>query len=193
MHLTKGFLIAGLLLLLFGCSTTYQDTLPPALAEQVESSLTFPQIKESPESFKGKFVLLGGEVLEAKRLKNRTQLTILQLPLNQEQEPTTELTQSQGRFIAEQEEFLDPATVPPGTRVTLVGELTGTTTRSLDETTYTYPTLAIKHLKVWPEYPSDYDRYRTYYRYPYFSAMPYAYPYWRPYGPFFPYYPYWYW
>ena len=98
-----------------GCSTSYR--IPPGLAKQVDPSITFPQIKASPDSFKGKLVILGGQVLEAKRLKNSTQLTILQLPLNDEQEPTSELTQSQGRFIAQQQEFLDPATLPSGSRL----------------------------------------------------------------------------
>ena len=173
-----------------GCSTPYKNTLPPALAEHIELSLTFPQIIESPESFKGKLVILGGQVLMAKRLKDSTQLTILQLPLINEQEPSRELTQSQGRFIAERKEFLDPATVPQGTRITLVGELSGSVTQSLDETVYTYPTLIIKQFKVWPGYHSDYERYGPYYPYPYY---PYAYPYWRPYSRFYPYSPYWYW
>ena len=176
-----------------GCSTPYKNTLPPTLAERIEPSLTFPQIKESPDSLKGKLVILGGQVLEAKRLKNSTHITILQLPLINEQEPTTELTQSQGRFIAEQQDFLDPATVPPGSRITLVGELSGSIPQSLDETVYTYPTLIIKHLKVWPAYPSDYDRYGPYYRQSYLYPYPYAYPYWRPYSRFYPYSPYWYW
>lgn len=176
-----------------GCSTPYKNTLPPAMAEHIEHSLTFPQIKESPDSFKGKLVILGGQVLEAKRLKDSTRLIILQLPLINDQEPTTELTQSKGRFIAEQQEFLDPATVPPGSRITLVGELSGSIPQSLDETVYTYPTLSIKHFKVWPDYPSDYNRYGSYYPYPYLYPHPFAYPYWGRYSRFYPYYPYWYW
>jgi outer membrane lipoprotein len=176
-----------------GCSTPYANTLPPALAEHIDPSLTFAQIKESPDSLKGKLVILGGQVLVAKRLKDSTQLTILQLPLINGQEPTTELTQSQGRFIAEQKDFLDPATVPPGSRITLVGELSGSIPQSLDETTYTYPTLIIKHLKTWPAYSSDYDRYGPYYRQSFLYPYPYGYPYWRPYSRFYPYYPYGYW
>ena len=191
--LQKLIILFCLIALCAGCSTSYKNTLPPALAEHIEPSLTFPQIKESPDSLKGKLVILGGQVLVAKRLKDSTQLTILQLPLINEQEPTTELTQSQGRFIAEQKEFLDPATVPPGSRVTLVGELSGSVPQSLDETVYTYPTLIIKHLKAWPTYPSDYDRYGPYYRPSYLYPYPYAYPYWGPYSRFYPYYPYWYW
>lgn len=135
-----------------GCSTSYKNSLPPDLAVHLDPSLTFPRIKEDPDSLKGKLVILGGQVLAAKRLKDSTQLTILQLPLINEREPTTELTQSQGRFIAEQHQFLDPATVPPGSRITLVGELSGSVPQSLDETMYTYPTLVMKHFKIWRNY-----------------------------------------
>jgi outer membrane lipoprotein len=37
------------------------------------------------------------------------------------------------------------------TRVTLVGEVTGSTNANLDEMEYRYPTVMIKHLHVWPD------------------------------------------
>ena len=186
----------SLWLIATGCTTSYRATLPPDLTNRVEPSLTFSQIKESPDSYKGKLIILGGQILEAKRLQDSTQLIVLQLPLIDEQDPTTELTQSQGRFIAVEKNFLDPATVPAGTRITLVGELSGSVTKQLDETTYTYPTLTIKNLKVWSAYSSGSYRYGPYYGYPYFYPYPYsyyAYPYWGPWGRFYGYYPYWYW
>lgn len=173
-----------------GCSTPYKNSLPPDLAEHIDPLLMFPRIKEDPDSFKGKLVILGGKVLAAKRLPDLTQLTILQLPLINEQEPTTELTQSEGRFIAEQQQFLDPATVPPGSRITVAGELSGSVQQSLDEDIYTYPTLLIKHFQVWPAYSPDYDRYGSY---PQPLFYPYAYPYWGGYGRFYPSYPFGYW
>ncbi len=193
MDMWKRLCFIGLVFLCFGCSTHYTDTLPPDLTENIDFSLRFSEVKESPASFKGKLVILGGKILEAKRKKSSTQLTILQLPLNDEQVPTTELIQSQGRFIAEQQEFLDPATVPPDSRITVVGEITGSVTQQLDETDYTYPTLKIHHLKVWPESLWDDTRYSAFRPYPYFYPYPFLYPYRRPFGPFFPYYPYWYW
>ncbi len=173
-----------------GCSTPYKNSLPPDMAEHIDPLLMFPRIKEDPDSFKGKLVILGGQVLAAKRLPDLTQLTILQLPLINEQEPTTELTESEGRFIAEQQQFLDPATVPPGSRITLVGELSGSVQQSLDETIYTYPTLLIKQFKVWPAYSPDYHPYGSY---PQPLFYPYAYPYWGGFGGFYPSYPFGYW
>jgi outer membrane lipoprotein len=180
----------SILAFLAGCAQPYKETLPSDLTNQLNNTLSFSQIKAFPDEHKGNMVILGGQILSAKRLKDSTELIILQLPLIQQREPSTELTHSQGRFIAYQEEFLDPATVPSGTRITLVGELSGSVVQKLDETDYTYPTLTIKQLKVWPTRSSNYSRYSQ--AYPYWGPYPYAYPYWGPRGRFYGHYPYWY-
>ena len=133
--------------LLAGCAA---PVLPASLQLQVDRTLTFAQLKDSPDSYRGRLVIVGGEVLSAKRLKEGTRIEVLQIPLEDSHAPGKDRTASEGRFLARQQEFLDPATLPPGTRVTIVGEVTGATTLPLDETDYTYPTLEIKHLKVWP-------------------------------------------
>ncbi|MGH7205787.1 MAG: Slp family lipoprotein [Nitrospiraceae bacterium] len=161
--------------LLPGCAPT--SDIPASLQTQVDHSLTFSQLKESPPSYKGRLVLLGGEVLTAKRLKEGTRIEVLQLPLDGYQTPDIDRTASQGRFLAFQKDFLDPATVPPGTRVTIVGEVTGATTLALDETEYSYPTLEIKNLRVWPKSmgSSAWQRPYTapYYWGPYWGRYPY--------------------
>ncbi|TAJ26482.1 MAG: hypothetical protein EPO64_06380 [Nitrospirae bacterium] len=164
-----------------GCASS--TVIPAAFQQQLDRTLTFRQLKESPDSYQGRLVVLGGEVLSAKRLKAGTRIEILQLPLDNSHEPGTDLTASEGRFLAMQEEFLDPATLPEGTRVTIVGEVTGVTTLPLDEVEYVYPTLEIKHLKVWtgptaagPSYLSAMGPYWS----PYW--MPFSGPYWG--GPF---------
>ncbi|WP_447978005.1 Slp family lipoprotein [Candidatus Nitrospira bockiana] len=168
-----------------------RQVVPPELERQIDRQLTFAQIKEDPEQYLGRTVVLGGEVLSAKRLKSGTRVEVLQLPLDDRQAPVLDRTQSEGRFLAFQREFLDPAKLPGGTRVTITGEITGSTVQPLDETEYTYPTLDLKSLTVWDE-----DR-RLARPYPYYG--PYYSPYWGPYwgwrrwGPWgpYPYYPYW--
>jgi outer membrane lipoprotein len=123
---------------------------PEPLASQVDRSLTFEQLKESATSYVGKVVVLGGEVLNAKRLPEGTSIEILQLPLDGS-EPVMDVQQSQGRFLALQKEFLDPATLVEKPRVTIVGEVTGVQMRRLDDIDYTYPVLAVKDLKVWQD------------------------------------------
>ena len=128
-----------------------QSMIPVDLEQQVDPTLSFAQVKEAPATHLGKVIVLGGEILDATRLKKHTRLTVLQLPIVRNHEPAMDRTKSQGRFLAFQTEFLDPATVPNGTRITIVGKITGATTELLDEMDYTYPTVTIQFLKVWPE------------------------------------------
>jgi outer membrane lipoprotein len=171
---------AGLLSLavvLSGCATASEGPL------ESDRTIPFTQIKNSPDSFKGQTAVLGGEVLGAKRLKDGTRIEVLQLPLNSSQVPVADLTQSQGRFLAIQREFLDPATIPKGTRITVTGELAGSQTMPLDETEYTYPVIEVRDLKVWPQMaeaaPYPVRPYPYYYPYPYWGPL--WGPYWRPY------------
>jgi outer membrane lipoprotein len=93
------------------------------------------------------------------------------------------LTKSQGRFVAMKKEFLDPATIPSGTFVTVTGEVAGSVTMPLDEMEYLYPIVEIKNLRVWPTDEEGPPRLR-----PYMVPGPYWGPYWYPYwGPW----PYW--
>lgn len=142
-------------LVVSGCSSS-SVRIPEALEQQLDRNIAFADLVAAPDTYKGRLVLLGGEVLKAKRLKEGTQVELLQLPLNEDQEPTTELTQSQGRLLVLHQEPLDPATLAPGTMVTFVGEVSGAITDKLDEVDYRYPTLTVKHWHVWP--PAAYDQ-----------------------------------
>ena len=171
--------ILVLLVMLAGCASTQEagngsDAQTPAL--------TFLQVKAAPDSFKGQPVAFGGKVLTARRLKDSTRIEILQLPLDRSLRPGYDLTQSQGRFIAVQREFLDPATLPPGTSVTVTGEVSDSITLPLDETDYTYPVINIKRVHVWSASENMAPRIR-----PYAGPGPYWGPYWSPYWQPWPY------
>jgi outer membrane lipoprotein len=131
----------ALLVTLTGCASTHE-------AED-RQALTFLQVKAAPDSFRGQSVVFGGKVLTARLQKDGTRIEILQLPLDQSRRPRYDLTQSQGRFLALQREFLDPATLPPGTRITVTGDVSGSITLPLDETDYAYPIIDIKRVQVW--------------------------------------------
>ena len=124
-------------------------------------------------------MVFGGEVLSARRLKDGTRIEILQLPLDRWEHLGTDRTQSQGRFIAMHREFLDPATLPPGTRVMVSGEITGSMTLPLDETEYTYPVIEARHIEVVAPQEAS-TKWRRPYPYPYMGQAPYWGPYWRP-------------
>jgi outer membrane lipoprotein len=136
-----------------GCGST--SIVPEPLEQQVDKTVTFSQVLESPDSYHGKMVVWGGEVLKAKALKGGTQLEVLQLPLDDDQGPVADRMESKGRFLAWQSEFLDPATMKDGTRVTVVGEVTGAAIDKMDEADYRYPTLDVKYLHRWELRPLD--------------------------------------
>jgi outer membrane lipoprotein len=157
-----------------GCAGA--PVVPPDLQDKIERDVSFQQVKDSPLFYKGKFIVVGGTVLSVKPLKEGgTRIEILQLPLSSHDEPHGPLTKSGGRYLALHKAFLDPATIPTGTRVTVVGEVTGSMTLSLEEVEYVYPTLEIASLTIWPPKLPPY----WYRSYPYFGA--YWGPYWRPY------------
>jgi len=138
--------LVALLVTLTGCALGQEAG---SGSDAQTTAITFLQVKAAPDSVKGHSVVFGGEVLTARRLKEGTRIEILQLPLDRSNRPGYDLTRSQGRFIALQREFLDPATLPPGISVTVTGEVTGSITLPLDETDYTYPVIDIKQLHVW--------------------------------------------
>lgn len=149
--------LAAALLTGAGCSSG-PPVIPPELEAQVDSSVTFRDLLAAPSSYQGRIVVLGGEVLSAKRQQDATQLEILQLPVNGDDPPAARRSESQGRFLALDQAGMDPAAYPPGTRVTVVGEVRGETVQRLDESDYRYPAILVKHLYVWD--PADYRRRR---------------------------------
>ena len=169
------------LMLLTTCLTVVACTTTHDAAEETAGStpaITFSQLKTAPDSFKGQSVVFGGKVLAARRLKDGTRIEVLQLPLDKSSQPGTNLIRSQGRFMGIHREFLDPATLPYGTRITVTGDVTGSITLPLDETDYTYPVIDIKTLRVWSDMNELVPRMQPYY---YYGPWPYWGPYWGPY------------
>ena len=132
--------------------------IPETLEPLVDRAVTFREVADAPDSYQGKIVIFGGEVLKAKRLKDGTQIELLQLPLDKSEKPIPDRQQSKGRFLAIQQEFLDPATVVQGTKMTIVGELSKAKVEHLDDVEYRYPVVIVKHLHTWPARSDDYAR-----------------------------------
>jgi outer membrane lipoprotein len=162
-------------IIISGCALTGDHRTTPSDAP----SLTFAQVKSAPDSYNRQAVTFGGKVLGARRLKEGTRIEILQLPLADSLQPTADLSTSQGRFVALRKEFLDPATIPAGTFITVTGTMAGSVTLPLDETEYTYPLIHVTSLRVWSNQDEEPPRIRR----PLGPG-----PYWSPYWHSWPYY-----
>ena len=169
-----------LLLPLASCATS--ELVPSQMKSQITRDVSFQEIKADAERFKGLVVVVGGQVVGAKRLKDQTEIEVLQLPLDKSDRPILNLLQSKGRFLAVQKEFLDPATVPLGSNLSVIGEVLGSRSVPLDHSPSTYPTFQIKALKVWPKNRSYESRGFPFWdRWAYPFEDPWTHPYWGAY------------
>lgn len=167
-----------------GCAT-------PVISEKtrslVDSRLTFAQLKQNPEAFVGKYVMLGGVIAGVKNTKEGSQLEIMQVKLDDSGMPE-DVFHTEGRFLALSHDFLDGMIYKPGRLVTLVGEVNGKKVQPLDEVDYTYPVLMIKEIHIWKRYENE-NGYPYPVPGPYYNYDPYYYGYWpgpywyRPLGP----------
>jgi outer membrane lipoprotein len=126
----------------------------PAISQQARDRVTlraeFSDILKDPQRLKGEVVLLGGKVITTTPYERGTELVILQLPLKAGLRPGTKAT-SEGRFLVQAGEFMDPAVYASDRLVTLVGEIAGVESRPLGQTVYHYPKLTLIEMKLWPE------------------------------------------
>ncbi|WNM64121.1 Slp family lipoprotein [Candidatus Nitrospira neomarina] len=178
----RGIHLVVLLVGLSGCATFSSSPFSTNQEGQVTAGASFANVIQDPSAHIGHLLKVGGVVLSAKRLVDRTEVMVLQIPLDSDSIPKWNRTLSQGRFIATQQPFLDPATLPEGTRVTILGEVTGQKSVQVDAEEKNYPVLAIQALKVWPLIPQGGYGYGPYWG---------PYPYWgRNRGWYWPYSPY---
>ena len=163
-----------------GCHR-YQ-VIPDHLKDSVNRGVNFDQVKSTPASYQGEVIVLGGEILSAERLEDKTRIEVLQLPLNDDLTPTTERIESKGRFVAFDTgtEIVDPAILKEGTPVTIIGEVKPPTEGHVGESQYEFPTLAIRDMTVWNK-DNAAGAANQYYAYPAYGSYGYAYGY-RPYN-----------
>lgn len=163
-----------LLLILFsGCTPISKE-----LRAQTDRTVSFQQVFQNPEAYKGKIMIWGGEIIETINQKDGTTLiVVLQRPLDWMEEP--KFQRSEGRFIILVEGYVDPYVFKRGRRITVAGEILRRKVMRLGELEYPYPLLRSKQLYLWGEY------YHSPYPYPYYpwwhhgyTNPRWGYPYW---------------
>jgi outer membrane lipoprotein len=153
---------------------------PPELAQQIDATLAFPDLLAAPDQYVEPVVMFSGMVLVAKGTPSQTEIELVVGTSFSSRSKMADRFRSEGRFLAVQKAFLDPAVVPPGTPLTVIGEVKGHLTRPLDENESTYPILEIKHLIDWSV--DTKGGAAAFYGPPYpYHAVPY---WWGLYGPF---------
>ena len=149
------------------------------IRDQVARDLSFKQVLQDPEAYKGKLVLWGGVIIKAENQKEGTLIEVLQKPTDREGRPKA-IDQSDGRFLALYEGFLDVAIYAREREVTIAGEIKEKRLLPLGDIQYAYPLIRVRQLHLWPaerkERPYPYPR--PYGPYPWWWYHPYPYRHW---------------
>ncbi len=99
---------------------------------------------------RGTHVRWGGRLLEVRPKRERTCFEILSLPLTEATARPDDKATPGRRFLACREGFADPAAYPEQRLVTVTGQLTGFTTRTIGEHEYRYPRVEVRAIHLWP-------------------------------------------
>ena len=127
-----------------GCAPTFSK----GTLEKVDRSISFRELQRDPDTFKGRWVMLAGVIIEARNMREGTSIEVLQRPMDRRGRPyETDITE--GRFIITTDRFLDAGVYHRGRRITVVAEVAGRKILPLGEIGYQYPVVVARELHLW--------------------------------------------
>ena len=132
---------------------------PKALDEGgIDRHLTFEVVKIDPDAHKGKRMVVGGEIIAVRNLKETTEIDVLEKPLAADRSPQR-LDLSRGRFILVEPSFVDPELLKAGRRLTATATVAGSRTQKIGESELIVPVFEAPKIHLWsvePVYPQRY-------------------------------------
>jgi outer membrane lipoprotein len=126
-----------------GCSA-----IPAAVEKRALPAMPFPVLIEQASQHIGKTLILGGYVLEVQNFKDQTHIAAIQAPLDADQKPKTR-DLSQGLILLKYSGFLDPQVYSKDSKITVAGELLGSSTTKNFPSDYPYIELQLTHIHLW--------------------------------------------
>lgn len=146
------------------CATT-----PKPIVEGPLSPLTPEAARENRGIGSNERVRWGGEILAVDSGENQTCFEILSHQLDASGRPN-DGEPTDGRFLACDEGFYDPAIYSKERELTVVGTLQQPETRKIGDHDYVYPRLQIEKLYLWPRISQyRYDYYDPFWGGPYYG------------------------
>ncbi|PJG82730.1 Slp family lipoprotein [Caviibacterium pharyngocola] len=137
---------------------------PPGLERSPFTIQRLAQIQAEDYACQCKKARLGGKILAATALKDKTKLEILSLSISTYSAKPLLDSSVDGRFIAYLPGFVDPAMLKDR-YITVAGALSGPENGKIDQADYAYPVVNTERYKLWrlvQEYyydPDDWDDY----------------------------------
>jgi outer membrane lipoprotein len=133
-----------LVLLISACAPVISQT----TMNTVDKNISFAALQQNPDAFKGRVVVLGGQIIATTVKADETWIEVLEKPLDYQQKPS-DTDKSSGRFLVRFQGFLDPAIYASGRKLTVAGQVDGKVIRPLKEINYTYPLLSAREHYLW--------------------------------------------
>lgn len=140
----KTVLLLLVLLIVSGCA----PVIDKKTLESVDRGIRFSDLVRDPDRYSGKKVLLGGTIVGVENREGKTEIEVLDQPLNYQLRPT-DPEGSEGRFLCVFKGFKDPAIYSRNRRITIAGVFTGLEKRRLGEMDYRYPVIEPVEHYLW--------------------------------------------
>ncbi len=122
------------------------------LSREARSQVTydgaFSYLQQDPAAHVGETVMLGGRILDIRTSEERSEIMVLQMPLDHWNAPIQE-DLSEGRFLVFMERFLDPMLYNKGKLMSMVGVVRGSEIRAIGQYEYSFPTIDAMEIKLW--------------------------------------------
>jgi len=133
--------------LLFLCGFLSACVTPPISTDSVTVQISPQNVRTDAALAKGT-VIWGGVIVSAVNLTDRTQIEVLEYPLDRHQRPNTSKA-SRGRFLMQSPEYLETENYAAGRHITVLGSLQGVVQGTVGQAKYDYPTMTINDLHLW--------------------------------------------
>lgn len=146
----SSFLAMLILGLLSACAPLTPPIFSPDLLKEVNPSLTFPEVRGNPDAYKGKTMLLGGDIVGAHLLTDgQFEIEVREKKLDAYDVPVSE-PESKGLFLVLTSRPENPDEFRSRRRITVVGEVLGVRYQKVAGVDYPFILLKAKAYRLWP-------------------------------------------
>ncbi|MBX2885357.1 MAG: Slp family lipoprotein [Granulosicoccus sp.] len=151
------------LLVLLAMSSTLVTgcvSVPSAIDKDLPSVIHLSAVQKNESTYANSEVRWGGTIAGLTNHADTTDILVVARSLSRIARPI-QRDQSEGRFIARIEGFVEPEDFVDGREITVIGALAGVERQLIGQTDYPYPVVLVEGLHLWSEQDTTQYRYHS--------------------------------